>query len=68
MDIREFLPTLIASACGGLAAYVAIRVDLAVLKLQALHNKERADNAHELASDAHDRLNKLRALRERDTL
>lgn len=64
------LPTwlqLVAILGSPIAVYVAIRVDLAVLKVKAEHVEKRTEAAHELAADAHDRLNRLRHLRERDT-
>lgn len=51
-----------------IAVYVAIRVDLAVLKVKTEHNEQRVNATHELAADAHDRINRLRSLRERDTI
>lgn len=67
MELTELVPAVLAGVASGVATYTAIRVEIAILKVRAEHNEKRAEAAHELAADAHDRLNRLRSLRERDT-
>lgn len=64
IDIAEFIPTLFAAALGasggGLAAYVAVRVDIAVLKANVESMKERVELIGEDAHEAHTRIDRLR--------
>jgi hypothetical protein len=45
-DINQLIATIISAAAGGLAAYVAIRTDLADLKARMINVEDTAKNSH----------------------
>ena len=70
MEWSSLLPavlSLLGAICGGIGTYIAIRVDLAVQKTRVDYIERAAEAAHELAGDAHDRINKLRKLYDETT-
>jgi hypothetical protein len=52
MEIAQLISPLISAAFGGIAAYVAIRSDLAALKA-------RMDNAEKSTDQAHSRIDQM---------
>lgn len=51
MNIDQLIGTGLAAACGGVAAWVAIRVDVAIAKKVAEDAKIDADKAHSRLDD-----------------
>jgi hypothetical protein len=46
IDLNQLIGTIISAAAGGLAAYVAIRTDLADLKARMLNVEDASKNSH----------------------
>jgi hypothetical protein len=59
MEWSSLFPTFIGAATGGIAVYIGIREDLAVLKAQNQSNKEKAEAAHARAEAAHNRIDRM---------
>ena len=71
MDLNDILPGLIAGLISGggaaLGAFIAVRVDIAVLKTQTAQFEKLIEAAHTEANDAHARLDRLMKLRSGET-
>lgn len=50
-EALQYLGTIVSALVGGVAAYVAIRSDLAELKARMLHAEEANKRAHERIDD-----------------
>lgn len=59
MDWGSFIPQALGAAAGALAAYMAIREDIATLKAQVAALKEDNTQAHARADAAHDRIDRM---------
>lgn len=59
MDWSSFIPQAMGAAAGALAAYMAIREDIATLKAEVRALKDDAKDAHEHARKAHDRIDAI---------
>lgn len=59
METAPFWLQLVGFLAPAVAVYVAIRVDLAVLKVRAEHNEKAADDAQKTADEAHHRINRI---------
>lgn len=60
MDWTAIVPAISGAFIGGIGTYVAIRVDLAVLKTKVDHLEFRSMQNYDQIGDAHDRINRLR--------
>ena len=72
MDVlHDILPGIIAGFISGggaaLGAFIAVRIDIAVLKTQATQFEKLIESAHSEAQDAHARLDRLLKLRSGET-
>lgn len=59
MDWSSFIPQALGAAAGALAAYMAIREDIATLKAQVTALKEDNAQAHARADHAHARIDSI---------
>lgn len=59
MDWSSFIPQALGAAAGALAAYMAIREDIATLKAQVTALQKDNEQAHARADHAHARIDSI---------
>lgn len=58
--LQILLPSMLGALGGALISYITIRVDIAVLKARSDFHDAGIRDAHELADEAHTRIDRLR--------